>query len=179
MVRAILNDEMIQGLSALKGLMLESIEGAFDDDGAFGNVRINTTQSCIDLECTPKTERYFGGIEDLCYFTCLLADKKQKFIPYLKKKAKKKIINEKIESIKLIRSIIELPKHNYSIEIDQAIEIKMSKNTIAFFNLGCFTEDIQIKMNCFLDDIYPISQVVEFWSEDNEQAIVKRTVIEL
>ena len=179
MVKAILNDKMIQELSTLKGEILENIEGTFDENGAFGNIRINTQKGCIALDCTPKTAQYFGGAEDLCYFACSLVDKKQKFIPYLKKKAKKKTINEKIEGIKLIRAIIELPKHNYAIEIDQAIEIKMLKNTITFFNQGCFTEDIQIKMNCLLDDIYPISQVVDFWSEDNEQAIVKRAVIEV
>ena len=179
MVKAILNDEMIQALSGLKGGILENIEGTFDNDEVFGNVRINTSQGCIDLECTPKTERYFDTEEDLCYFSCLLADKEQKFNPYIKRKAKKKIIKEKIENINLIRATIELPKNNYAIEIDQAIEIKMPKNTILFIIQGCFTENIQIAMNEVLDDIYPISKVIEFWSEDGEQAIVKRIVIEV
>ena len=179
MVKAILNDKMIQELRALKGDFLENIEGMVDEDRAFGNIRINTTQSSIELECTPKTEKYFDKTEDICYFSCILANRRKKFIPYLRKRTKKKIINEKIEGIALIRAIIELPKYKYAIEIDQAIEIKTSNNTIIFFNQECFTEGIQISMNCLLDDIYPISKVVEFWGENSEQAIVKRSVIEL
>ena len=179
MVKAVLNDEIIRELSGLKGSILENIEGAFDNDEVFGNVRINTSQGCIDLECTPKTERYFDGIEDLCYFACSLINKKQKFVPYARKKAKKKIIGEKIEGIKLVRTTIELPKNNYAIEIDQILEIETSKNTIMFLSQGCFTEGIQVKINGLLDDIYPISKVVEFWSEDNEKAIVKRIIIDV
>ena len=150
-----------------------------DDFGfsAYGNLRINTNKTSIELTNLEKVVPFIKDEEEVAGFECQIADKNTKFIPYCPGDPYCKIeVNSLIKEIEIVNDFIYVNDGEYEISFDQAIIIKTEAKTIMFSRSTWFSETISIDEHDDYDSVNPVSDERElFENEDMNKVKITRT----
>ncbi len=149
-----------------------------DDFGfsAYGNLRINTNKTSIELTNLEKVVPFIKDEEEVAGFECQIVDKNTKFSPYCIIGSVEVKVDSLIKEIEIVNDFIYVNNGKYEISFDQAIIIKTETKTIMFSRDAWFSEDIFIYEHDDYDSIYPVSDERElFENEDTNKVKITRT----
>ena len=149
-----------------------------DDFGfsAYGNLRINTNKTSIELTNLEKVVPFIKDEEEVAGFECQIVDKNTKFSPYCIIGSVEVKVDSLIKEIEIVNDFIYVNNGKYEISFDQAIIIKTETKTIMFSRDAWFSEDIVIYEHDDYDSIYPVSDERElFENEDTNKVKITRT----
>ncbi len=149
-----------------------------DDFGfsAYGNLRINTDKTSIELTNLEKAVPFIKDEEEVAGFECQIVDKNTKFNPYCIIGSVEVKVDSLIKEIEIVNDFIYVNDGKYEISFDQAIIIKTETKTIMFSRDAWFSEDIVIYEHDDYDSVYPVSDERElFENEDMNKVKVTRT----
>ncbi len=149
-----------------------------DDFGfsAYGNLRINTNKTSIELTNLEKVVPFIKDEEEVAGFECQIVDKNTKFSPYCIIGSVEVKVDSLIKEIEIVNDFIYVNNGKYEISFDQAIIIKTETKTIMFSRDAWFSEDIFIYEHDDYDSIYPVSDERElFENEDMNKVKITRT----
>ena len=140
-----------------------------DDFGfsAYGNLRINTNKTSIELTNLEKVVPFIEDEEEVAGFECQIVDKNTKFSPYCITGSAEVKVNSLIKEIEIVNDFICLNDGEFEFSFDQAIIIKTEAKTIMFSRSAWFSENILIDEHDDYDSIYPVSEAKELWSEED------------
>ena len=149
-----------------------------DDFGfsAYGNLRINTNKTSIELTNLEKVVPFIKDEEEVAGFECQIVDKNTKFSPYCIIGSVEVKVDSLIKEIEIVNDFIYVNNGKYEISFDQAIIIKTETKTIMFSRDAWFSEDIFIYEHDDYDSVYPVSDERElFENEDTNKVKITRT----
>ena len=149
-----------------------------DDFGfsAYGNLRINTNKTSIELTNLEKVVPFIKDEEEVAGFECQIVDKNTKFSPYCIIGSVEVKVDSLIKEIEIVNDFIYVNDGEYEISFDQAIIIKTEAKTIMFSRSAWFSETISIREHDDYDSIYPVSEERElFENEDTNKVKITRT----
>ena len=173
MTNATLDKNMIELLKNLKNTKFISYECGKIFNLASGNLKINTDKISLEITNFLKEDLFFDENEEFAVFECKKSN--SKFKPYCDTTLKKFGIEENIINIEIINDFISVNNGEYEFSYDQAIIIKTQNKTIMFSRDVWFSEVITISDNDNYDDVFPISEVKETFSNYGEYKVeVKR-----
>lgn len=172
MIKAKFSSEMLKIIKSMVGKVFCSYEcGNMVPDEAYGNLQINLDDFAIEILNEVKELPFYDSTEDISYFTCEKKSLNESFKPYCEEPSEKHLINENILSVYIIEDSISINGGEYDINFDMAIIIETNKHKYVFSRGWFFSETIDIAVDKEFDDIYPISRVVEDWSDDGENKV--------
>ena len=149
-----------------------------DDFGfsAYGNLRINTNKTSIELTNLEKVVPFIEDEEEVAGFECQIVDKNTKFSPYCIIGSVEVKVNSLIKEIEIVNDFIYVNDGEYEISFDQAIIIKTEAKTIMFSRSAWFSETISIDEHDDYDSVNPVSDERElFENEDMNKVKITRT----
>lgn len=180
MIYVTLNDNMYEMLKNIKKSKFISYECGKVFGNAYGNLRINTDKSSIEITNLQKTTPLFDDEEEVAGFECKIVESNSAFKPYCEEPFEKFEVSEIINDIEIVNDSISINDGEFEISFDQAIIIRAETKIIMFSRDIWFAEDITISEHDDYNSIFPISQVVESWSDDGERKVsVERKTIKL
>ena len=164
------NDEMIKILDSQINKEFECIiyEDSSGDNMCFGNLVLKVDGKLIEIS---NYEDMDGWDEDYesAHFTCKYVDN---YIPRVNNVGTKHIdINETIQGINVIYD--EVDDEFYKFNYDMAIEIVTDHHKYVISRGYYYSEIITISVDKEMDEIYPVSQVIEDWQDDDTSIDVK------
>ena len=176
MVKAKFSNEMLEYIKKMVGHTLCSYEyGKMVQNEAYGNLQINLDSFAIEILNEVKELPFFDSTEDISYFTCEKKSLSEPFKPYCEEPCKKHLIDEKVLSVYIVEDSISINDGEYDITFDMAIIIETCNHKYIFSRDWFFSETISISLDEEFDNIYPISNVIEDWSDEGENKVeVKR-----
>ena len=175
-----LKDSMIESLRAMINTNLESIEHSIDEKfkRTYGNIRLNSEVVSVEINNIEKEAPFFDTTDEVAFFELREVNSQDEFVPYIPAEEKKVTdYNSKINSIKILRDVINIDNDAYIINYDRAIVIELENQKIVLSSRYYFDEDIFVSDN--EDDVCPIDKVIDDWKcdEPNRKVIVDRTEI--
>lgn len=181
MIKAKFSDEMINILKSMIGNILYSYEcGNTIQNEAYGNLQLNLKDFSIEILNEVSEFPFYNSSEEISCFSCKKKSSSETYKTYCEEPIEKHVINEKITSVALVEDDVNVNNGEYEIRFDMAIVIKTDKHKYIFSRGWFFDEVIYITVDNEFDKVYPISKVVEDWSDDGENKInVVRTVRKL
>lgn len=180
MINMTLDSNMEEILRKTKNAKFISYECGKIFDNAYGNLRINTDNSSIELTNLQKTTPFFDAEEEVSGFGCKQVEMNSEFKPYCEENFQAFDVRETIKDIEIINDSISVNDASFEISFDQAIIIRTESNVIMFSRNIWFSEIITISEHDDYNSMYPISRVIEDWSDDGENKVkVIRTIRKL
>lgn len=182
MLHAGFTPEMKAVLSNLKGRCLESYECVSNRFGSctYGNLRLNVDDIAIDIGNEPKVFPFFGGEEDVAYFSCALVNQNESFKPYLKADTKRFKVNKSISQVELLSDHIDVNHGEYQVDFDIALVLHLDDKILMFARGIWFAEEIFIANNDNYEAIFSRESLMESWSNDGDYEVkVTRTRTQL
>jgi len=172
MVTAKFTDEMIKIITSMIGKVFCSYEcGNTFDNQTYCNFQINLEDSSIEFMNEVKDFPFYDSSEELSTFSCKKLPLNTLFKPYCGEPSKKHLINEEITSVSIVNDEITINNDEYSISFDMAIIIDTTSHKYTFSRGWFFGEEIDISKDLDFNDVYPIHNVIEDWSEDGENDV--------
>ena len=172
MIKAKFSSEMLKILKGMVGKDLCSYEcGNMVPNEAYGNLRINLNDFAIEILNEVNELPFYDSTEDISYFTCQKKSLRKSFKPYCEEPSEKHLINENVLSVHIIEDNISINDGEYDISFDMAIIIETNKHKYVFSRGWFFSETIDISVDKEFDDVYPISRVVEDWSDEGDNKV--------
>ena len=166
-----LDSNMEEILRKIKNANFISYECGKIFDNAYGNLRINTDIFSIELTNLQKTTPFFDAEEEVAGFGCKLVEINSEFRPYCEENFQAFKVGETINDIEIINDSISVNDADFEISFDQAIIIRTESNVIMFSRNIWFSEIITISEHDDYNSMYPISRVVEDWSDEGENIV--------
>ncbi len=180
MVYATFTEDMIRLLKELKGARFLSYECEDTNGDAYGNLRINTDKMSVELTNIQQIMPFYTDEEEIACFACAKVDPEKKFKPYCITDTCKVDVGDKILGISIVSDEITMNDGEYEISFDRAVIITMEKRILMFSRDIWFSEVIDISEHDNYDLRYPITEVIEAWSNEGRDKVeVKRTRKEL
>lgn len=170
MIYATFTEEMRMLLHSMIGKKFSSYECGLDERffRAFGNVRINVDTLPVELTNEEHSLPLLDGYEDMTYFSVEKVDSNFRFEPDVVTNTKVIEVNKVITSIEIVTDSISVNKGEYQITFDAALIFHMGNDTLMFARDAWFSELITIKENDEYDNVFPIQEAKESWSNDGE-----------
>lgn len=158
MIEARFTEQMIEKIEALKGQKLLSFLQP-ETDGCYldGTVRIITNEEKLDILNAELNIPWFENETETVYsFQIVNATEK----------SKKKFVevNEIIENVEVVTDIVKIPEQNYEIALDTALIFTTKMHKYTFCRGWFFSSAIDYAVDKNADEIYPIKEVAEDWS---------------
>ena len=176
MIYVTLNNNMEIMLKNIKGSKFISYECGKIFGNVYGNLRINTDKLSVEITNLQRTTPFFDTEEEVAGFKCKLVDGNSTFKPYCEEPFETFDVGETINDVEIINDAICINDGEFEIAFDQAIIIRMETKIIMFSRDIWFSEDITISEHDNYNSIFPISQVVDSWSDDGANKVnVTRT----
>lgn len=180
MIYVTLDNKMENLLKNIKNSKLISYECGKIFDTAYGNLRINTDKSSLEITNLQKTTPFFDIEEEISGFKCKLVKTSSVFKPYCEEPFETFEIGKFVNDIEIVNDSISVNDGKFEISFDQAIIIRMDGGVIMLSRGVWFSEVINISEHDNYNSIFPISQVIDSWSDDGENKVnVVRTVRKL
>ncbi|MBQ8248744.1 MAG: hypothetical protein IJY93_02520 [Clostridia bacterium] len=181
MVKAKFSTEMLKIIKSMVGRVFCSYErGNTVSNEAYGNLQINSDNFAIEILNEVKELPFYDSTEDISCFTCKKKALSEHFKPYCEEPSEKHLINEKILAVSIIEDSISINNGEYDVAFDMAIIVETNEHKYTFSRGWFFSETIDISVDKDFDNIYPISRVVEDWSDEGENKVsVIRTIEKL
>ncbi len=171
MIYVTLNQTMEAMLKNIKTSKFISYECGKVFGNAYGNFRINTDKTAIEISNFQKTTPFFGSEEEVAGFNCKEVEKNSVFKPYCEEPFESFEVNETIADIEIVNDSICINNGEFEISFDQAIIIRTETKTIMFSRDIWFSEDITISEHDDYNSVFPISQLIDSWSDDGEKKV--------
>ncbi len=171
MIYLTLNNNMEEMLKSIKGCKFNSYECGKVFGSAYGNVRINTDKSSIEITNLQRTIPFFDTEEEVAGFKCKKVEIDSVFKPYCEEPFEVFDVSEAVTDIEVVNDSICINDGEFEISFDQAIIMRMETKVIMFSRDIWFSEDITISEHDDYDSIFPISQVVDSWANDGENKV--------
>lgn len=166
-VKAKFSSEMLKNIKDMVGKVFFSYEcGNMVLDEVYGNIQINLDNFSIEILNETNEMPFYDLMEDISYFTCKKKSLNKSFRPYCGEKSEKHMINDTIMAVYIVDDNISINNGEYDIDFDMAIIIETSKHKYTFSRGWFFSETINISVDKEFDEVYPISKVVEDWSDE-------------
>ena len=166
------NSQMLDELSSMIGKTLKEIkyDATADSIAGFGNIALLVDNQILEISNREDMEGFDEDYES-SHFTCRYVDK---FIPVVNKiDVKIMPINEVVKDINIINDLIDVDSQDYHIDYDMAIEIVTDQHKYVISRGYYYSEIITISVDKEMDEIYPMSQVIEDWQDDDTPLEVK------
>lgn len=182
MIKAKLTEEMTETIKNAKNQNLCSYEyGKSIKNEAYGNLQINLNSFAIELINEEDKLPFYDTTEDISFFKCTKKQLDEKYVPYCPNEPiEKHGVDEKILATSVIEDCISINNGEYNITFDMAIIFETENHKYVFSRGWFFDETISISIDKEFDDIYPVSQVVEDWSDEGDNKVeIKRSKIYL
>ena len=93
------------------------------------------------------------------------------FVPYVVTEPAVKEVNQIITGIELINDTINVNDGEYEISFDEAIIIHMDTDILMLARDTWFSEIISIRDNDNYNQIFPVDEVKEEWSNEGEKSV--------
>ncbi len=171
MIYVTLNNNMEEMLRNIKESKFISYECGKVFGNAYGNLRINTDKSSVEITNLQKTTPFFDTEEEVAGFKCKMVESDSTFKPYCEEPFEAFEVGESIKDIEIVNDSICINDGEFEISFDQAIIIRTESKLIMFSRDIWFSEDITISEHDDYNSIFPISQVVDSWSDDGENKV--------
>lgn len=171
MIYVTLNNNMEEMLRNIKESKFISYECGKVFGNAYGNLRINTDKSSVEITNLQKTTPFFDTEEEVAGFKCKMVESNSRFKPYCEEPFEAFEVGESIKDIEIVNDSICINDGEFEISFDQAIIIRTESKLIMFSRDIWFSEDITISEHDDYNSIFPISQVVDSWSDDGENKV--------
>ncbi len=164
------NNKMIDMLSNIIGKTLKEIKYDENDCTGFGNIALVIDDKILEISNREDMEGFDDEYES-SHFTCSYVEE---FIPIVNKKDINTMsINELIKEVSIISDLIDIDSQDYHIDYDMAIEIVTNQHKYVISRGYYYSEIITISVDKEMDEIYPISKVIEDWQDDEIHLEVK------
>lgn len=165
MIDVTLSANMLKILKSMVGHTFCSCTYAdFPPNEAYGNVLISLDNFSIELCNRLVVLPYFGTFEDISRFACWI--KTGSFKPDCSSPIQVHPVNEKILSVSVIEDRISVNGGEYEITFDMAVVIKTECHSYIFSRGWYFAESMYVNIDKTLDEIYPLEEVIDDWSDD-------------
>lgn len=185
MIEAKFSNEMLQYLGKLNNSWF--IKYITDDEtggnSTYCKLGIDSDNVCLDIFNEETNVDWFVSgnkiqQEDISVFSCAIRNDGEKFQPYLGESQIIAIdVNEKIGKVEIVSDLIDVNNGEYTIDYDMAIIIETEKHKYIFSRGWYFDEEIYINVDKSIDEIYPIREVQESWSNDGEFVVKVSRVV--
>lgn len=177
MTNTILTLEMKKMLKRMVGEFLLDYECTkINDTETFGNIRLYLDGLTLEITNEVHEEKIFNEDEDITYFEVKEVDKNAPFKPYLVKDFKKFPVNKTITGLEIINDQIDVENGTYTFSYDQALVIHMGNDVLMLARDVWFIETIFITSNDNLEEVCPLSDIIETMSCNDEYDVkINRT----
>ena len=181
MIKAKFSNVMLTIIKTMVGKVICSYEcGNMVPNEAYGNLQINLDDFAIEISNEVKELPFYDSTEEISYFTCEKKSLCEPFKPYCEEPSEKYFINENVLAVYIIEDSVSVNDGEYDINFDMAIIVETNKHKYMFSRGWFFSETIDISVDKEFNDVYPISRVVEDWSDEDENKVdVIRTIRKL
>ena len=184
MVHMEFSNEMVEILREMKGKTFKSYECSIDgiaEKYIWGTIRINLGQYAVDIINREKPVEYFDSVEGLSGFECQKMNLKDDYNEFVVKDSFVYLVDEKIQSVKIVRDRININAGEYKISFDTAVIITTRYNCYTISRGHYFSEEMFFLSDKTEMHPYPISRIIDDWNdpEDEGTVDVQRRIIEL
>lgn len=164
------NDQMIDTLSSMIGKTLKEIKYDEDNCTGFGNVALIVDEQILEISNREDMDGFDEEYES-SHFACSYVEE---FIPVVNNAdIKTMTINEVVQDINIVNDLIDIDSQDYHIDYDMAIEIVTDQHKYVISRGYYYSEIITISVDKEMDEIYPVSKVIEDWQDDDTPLEVK------
>lgn len=188
MVKAKFSEKEIEILTKLKAALF--VKYVMDDVGngvsAYCKLGIECDNICLDLLNEETDVDWFitdNNIkkEDISVFSCKIRNDNELFKPYIDGSDVITVcVNEKIKNVYIVSDYINVNSGEFTIDYDIAVIIETEQKKFIFSRGWFFSEEIYVNVDRDINEIYPIREVKDSWSNDGEFSVkVNRTLIKL
>ena len=166
--------EMIDILKGLVGQTLLRVEysGPSTFQGAkyvYEYVRLYFSNITVELT---NTLQYYPDFDDeIARFACKQITGEYPYYPETVVKAESTVINKCITGIELIHDTVDLDHGETILEFHAALIFNTDAGDLIFFRHAWWADDIGIAVNKDYDKLYPISQEIDLWENEDEHVV--------
>lgn len=178
MVEARFSKDMISILSSCKDKKLVSYESEAPSEvgGVYGNMRLNFDGFSLEIVNEEQSMPMFNEQEDVACISCSKVDTSAPFEPMVVTDVVKTSVGHVVEAIDVITDTIDVNDGEYQIAFDMAVIFHMENAILMVSRDVWFSEMLTIRDNERFDEVFPVDEVIESWSNDGEYHVsVKRT----
>ena len=169
------NKEEVELLKSLINKSIISYSYGKDEmhkDMTMGNMLLNIDNNYYEITNYEEPMVFFDSEEEVNNFSIKSINSSKDFSTYIQDiEIVDKIVNQKIDSIEIVKDTITLTTDDYEYIIDRAIIFHLSNKEDLIISTGWyFGEFIYILQN--ENNIYSIENVIDDWKFDDESKIV-------
>jgi len=169
MVKVEFTNDMYNFLSNIKGdnfISYNCIKDKFSR--AYGNLRINLNNYALTISNEIKALPFFDNTEDLSCFSCEKTDLNDVFKPAIEGTPDTYKVNDVINSVEILKNIINVNHGEYVLSSDAALIIRMQTSTIMFARDIWFSELITIRNNDDYHKVISTQDIIDSLSNGGE-----------